>query len=336
MKIILYSAVKDKDLFSRVGFYRDDINALSMRGDKVVAVNSLLKILVGRPHLVIGYFFSNSLFAALLGRLMCARVILTGGADQISPVLSSGYKLLLRRLVALLCLILSHRILLSCSDDVLNFRSICFGINFLERKIELVKHVVIATPLGGRVPVDGEFDAFTICWMGAESNVRRKGVDKAIRMIAQLHQIGVNARLKVAGTDGPGKRYLEDLARDLNVSAYICFLGPISESEKNALFSKGSVYLQLSMHEGFGVAAAEAYFSGMNVVHSNKGGLKDVIGERGIVVEPSFIENSDLKWVRSFYAKFLQYRVNVKSLEKDIYKYSTKMRSDAFFNHHDV
>lgn len=332
MNICLYSAVDSKSLFDRVGFYRDDIKALSLRGDGVFATNSLRELLKFKPALVVGYFFSKSILAALLGRVIGARIILTGGADQISPALLSGYPLFVRRATALLGLLLAHRVLLSCTDDVINFRKLCFGIRALQNKIELVNHVVVPTPLPRivRVPVEGEFHAFTLCWMGNEGNVRRKGVDKAIRLIARLREMGVDARLDVAGTNGPGKKFLEDLTLELDVTEHVHFMGAISEEEKNDLFSHGSVYLQLSEHEGFGVAAAEAFFSGMIVVHSNKGGLGDVIGEHGLVIDPTLVEQGDLTWVRDFYAKFLQYRINPDFLEKNLQKYFIKVRSDAF------
>lgn len=149
-----YSSVVDKELFSRVGFYRDDIKALSLQGDNVLATNSLLELLKFKPALVVGYFFSKSILAAFFGRVIGARVVLTGGADQISPALLSGYRLLVRRAAALLALLLAHRVFLSCTDDVVNFRKLCFGIRALQNKIELVNHVVVPTPLSRslRVP----------------------------------------------------------------------------------------------------------------------------------------------------------------------------------------
>jgi len=332
IKICLYSAVDSKDLFHRIGFYRDDMKALSLRGDEVLPTNSIWELWKFRPKLVVGYFFSKSILAALVGRLIGARIILTGGADQISSVLLSGYKLAVRRIMALLCLLLAHRILLSCTDDVRNFHQISFGIKALRKKIEFVNHVVVPTSLSRiiRTPVEGEFRAFTLCWMGSEGNVRRKGVDKAIRLIARLRSLGVDAHLEIAGTDGPGKSFLENLTLELGVTKNVSFLGVISEEDKNDRFSHESVYVQLSEHEGFGVAAAEAFFSGMIVVHSNKGGLRDVIGEHGLVVDPSGVEQESTAWVRDFYAKFLQYRVNPDFLEKNLQQYSIKMRCDAF------
>lgn len=333
MKVCLYSAVEEIAIFQRVGFYRDDLAALKMRSKQAIATNSVREIIRFRPDLIVGYFFGRSVFAALVGRLIGARVILTGGADQISPVLLSGCRLFIHRVFAFLCLVFGHRILLSCTDDFANFKKLCLGIQLLEKKLDLVNHVVIPSPLSRLINVNrmGRFSAFTLCWMGSEGNAKRKGVDRSIKLIALLRKVGVDASLDIAGTDGPGRMFIEGLIRDLDLVEHVCFLGAISEDDKNRRLAQSDVYMQLSEHEGFGVAAAEAFFSGMIVVHSNKGGLRDVIGENGLIVDFSMIDDANLNAVRGFYSQFLRYEVNTEFLQKNLANYSIQMRSDAFY-----
>ncbi|MET0107025.1 MAG: glycosyltransferase family 4 protein [Sedimenticola sp.] len=330
--ICLYSSVGDKQLFSRVGFYRDDVLALSSRCSNVYATNSLRDLFKLRPGLVVGYFYSKALLAAIIGRIIRAEVILTGGADQISPILQKGIKLYIHRCLAFLCLLFANKVLLSCTDDVHNFKNISLGISRLSNKIKYAPHVVQPSPLKGRTrePVPGEFHAFTICWMGSVENVVRKGVDRAIRLVAMLRDIGIDATLEVAGTGGPGLEYLQRIAEELSVASAIRFLGPISEEEKNKKYSFGSVYIQLSLHEGFGVAAAEAFFSGMLVVHSNKGGLSDVIGESGYILDIEELVNSGASGVHDFYRSFLKYRINHDHATAEKKKYSINTRAKSF------
>lgn len=331
MKILFYSPVKDVNLFERVGFYRDDINALSLKGDEVIVTNRLLKLLFVKPEMIVGYFYSKALFAAILGRIIRAEVILTGGADQISPVLVSGFNLLKNRVFAFFCLVFAHRILLSCNDDVVNFNILSFGIRCLRKKIELVNHVVIpvCTPEEKKITNKGKFDAITLCWMGSEGNAIRKGVDTSIELIARLRQNKIDARLKIAGSDGPARFFIEQLINKYNISDYVTFLGPISEEDKRKHFLEANIYLQLSLHEGFGVAAAEAFFSGMTVIHSNKGGLKDVIGEKGIVFDHKVFASDDE--IKLFYRNVLNYNLDSDSLKNELLNYSIQARSNAFF-----
>jgi len=330
--ICLYASVSDKQLFSMVGFYRDDLLALSSRGSKVNATNSVWELFKIRPNLVVGYFYSKSLLAAIIGRIIGAKVVLTGGADQISPVLQKGVKLYVHRCLAFLCLMFANKVLLSCTDDVKNFRKISFGVSWLLGKIKYAPHVVQPSPLKGQIrePVPGEFHAFTICWMGSVENVQRKGVDRDIRLIAKLRSIGVDATLEVAGAGGPGLEYLQRIADELSVGSAVRFIGTISEDEKNHKFSFGSVYIQLSLHEGFGVAAAEAFFSGMIVVHTNKGGLGDVIGDDGFILDFEELFNTGTSGVHDFYSSFLEYRINHAHIASVIKKYSIKTRAKSF------
>ncbi|WP_210546267.1 glycosyltransferase family 4 protein [Rhodoferax sp. PAMC 29310] len=338
MKYCLYSSIDDVNLFERVGFYRDDISALRLNGAKVLATNSLIQVFCFRPYIIVGYFYSKSLVVAILGRLIGSRVLLTGGADQISPALLQGYRLFNRRVIAFLCLLFANKILLSCSDDLVNFKKLCFGIFWLEDKIVFVNHVVIPAPVirPFNPHKSNQFSAFTLCWMGSISNVKRKGVDRAIKLVGLLRQIGVDATLDIAGSNGPGKRYLEDLINKINLNPYVKLLGPISEEEKNKRFSSGHVYLQISEHEGFGVAAAEAFFSGMVVIHSNRGGLSDVIGENGVILDPLVIDRGNTNEINEFYLLYLDYRVNNDYLKNMINDYSLKMRSDAFLKYGNV
>ncbi len=332
MKSCLYSSVKDKALFSRVGFYRNDLEALKLCSDEALITNSIFELVRFKPDLIVAYFFTKSILAAVCGRLIGARIIIGGGGDQFSPVLGSGLRLFVHRVLAFICLLLAHRISLSCTDDLVNIKKLCFGFKFLEKKLHFDNHVVIPSPLLRVVENDRtiQFAAFTLCWMGSEGNVRRKGVDRAVRLISMLRTLNVDASLNIAGTDGPGRVFLEKLIHELDLIDHVHILGAISEDEKNKRLAEGCVYIQLSEHEGFGVAAAEAFFSGMIVVHSNKGGLRDVIGENGLIVDLAVIDNSDIDAVCNFYTQFLNYKINTEFLKNNLKNYSIQMRSEAF------
>lgn len=332
MRSCLYSPLGDIALFDRVGFYRDDFNALKFYGDSVIATNSIFDVLSYKPDLVVCYFYSKSFFAGVISRIFGSKVIYTGGADQICPTLRSGVSLYLRKILAFFCLIVSHRVLLSCTVDYDNFKKLAFGLSFLSNKVELVPHIVI--PLCAPTQKENykkyAFNAFTIAWMGSVDNVVRKGVDRAIRLVSLLRNEGIEAQLAIAGTDGPGRIYLESLVSELNLSKFVIFLGAISEQEMRECFLASSIYLQLSEYEGFGVAAAEAFFSGMVVIHSNAGGLKDVIGERGIVINPQQIDASNREAVLKMYNDYLDYTVDEEFLTTELDKYSLHRRAAAF------
>jgi glycosyltransferase involved in cell wall biosynthesis len=327
----LYSAVSDPSLFSRVGFYRDDLAAMATMGVEVYPIFRISDVWKFRPSVLVGYFYSRSLGAAVVGRLIKARVVLTGGADQISPSLSSGLRLAVHRLVAFLCLCVAHKVVLSCAEDYQEFKRVAMGRRWLLAKLVKAPHVV--RPSGDARSVSrqvaGEFRAFTICWLGSIENAKRKGLDRAIQLIAALRDIGVDATLDIAGTAGKGLAFIEELANYHKVSPFVRFCGAISDEEKDQRYLKGAVYLQLSRYEGFGVAAAEAFLSGMIVVHTNKGGLRDVISDNGIIIDVEELLAGGRERIAGFYNAFLSFEVDRHLLIEESRKYSVEARAKS-------
>ena len=310
MKVCLYSPVDDVSLFATVGFYRDDLIALGWGGEEVSATNSLAEVWGTRPDVLVGYFYTRSLFPAALARLRGGRAIFTGGADSISPKLSHGRALLLRRLTAISCAVVAERIVVPSEEDLNNFRALLSRSSRLSRKVQRAPHVVnvpdVAVP--PRPALVGRFSAFTICWMGTTGNAVRKGVDRSVELIAGLASIGTDATLTIAGVDGPGWPHIQELARERGVGDRVKFVGRISEAEKLAYFRESDAYLQLSRHEGFGVAAAEALCAGIPVIHTGQGGLRDAIGEGGLLVNDDSRDYSSPEWIAQFLEAFTSFR----------------------------
>jgi glycosyltransferase involved in cell wall biosynthesis len=61
--------------------------------------------------------------------------------------------------------------------------------------------------------------------------------------------------------------------------------GFVPDDELNNLYAKAKIYLQPSLHEGFGMSVAEAMRYGCVPVVSKYGALPEVVGDAGIVLE---------------------------------------------------
>jgi glycosyltransferase involved in cell wall biosynthesis len=85
--------------------------------------------------------------------------------------------------------------------------------------------------------------------------------------------------------DGSLRDELEDLAEQLGVSPMIRFLG--FRKDIRELLPKMDIYVQPSLYEGFCTAVTEAMASGLPIVASDVGGIKDIIthGETGYLTE---------------------------------------------------
>jgi glycosyltransferase involved in cell wall biosynthesis len=123
---------------------------------------------------------------------------------------------------------------------------------------------------------------------------------------------------------------------DLGVYDFVNFLGVISEEEKFYLLQKSDAYLQLSTREGFGVAAAEALLCGVPVIHSNRGGLNDVIGDKGIILELDSLEHFDGEDISLLLNKVRKFHLNNDILKNLRLMYSLESRSRYFSKELDV
>lgn len=76
---------------------------------------------------------------------------------------------------------------------------------------------------------------------------------------------------------------IETLKADAASNVY--FTGFVSDEELAGYFSRASVYVQVSLHEGFGLSVAEAMTAGCWPVISNVCSLPEVIGKHGIILD---------------------------------------------------
>ncbi len=111
--------------------------------------------------------------------------------------------------------------------------------------------------------------------------VTKSGVDIAIKALVELKKESVDIDLIIAG-DGPLRKELEKLRKDLRVSSNVHFLGSIPrdkvlELAKNALAVLVPSIPSDGVVEATSIAAIEAMACGTVVIASNVGGLAEII-----------------------------------------------------------
>jgi glycosyltransferase involved in cell wall biosynthesis len=112
---------------------------------------------------------------------------------------------------------------------------------------------------------------------------RYKRVDVLIRAFARFRR--PDAVLEIAGT-GPELPRLRELARSLDLSRRVRFLGFISESDKLSLLRRAWATLLASPKEGWGITNLESAACGTPVIAYDAPGLRDSVrdGETGYLV----------------------------------------------------
>lgn len=101
--------------------------------------------------------------------------------------------------------------------------------------------------------------------------------------LAQLPTSNLNYQLCIAG-DGPLRGDLVALALQLGIANHVQFLGV--RHDVADLMSAADVFVLSSAWEGFGLVVAEAMACERVVVATDCGGIREVVGESGYLVNP--------------------------------------------------
>lgn len=117
----------------------------------------------------------------------------------------------------------------------------------------------------------------------------RKGVDVLLRALASLRAPGDGRiDLLIAG-DGPQREPLEALARELQLTSRVLFVGPVAGDEKVWLLKHARAVVLPTRHwEAFPLVVLESYAAGRPVIGTRAPGLADKIieSQTGWLAEP--------------------------------------------------
>lgn len=108
------------------------------------------------------------------------------------------------------------------------------------------------------------------------SNLRRKGHEPFVRAAALLPDVSF---VLVGNWKDETIKYLRSIA-----TANVTFTGRLSDEALLDCYRKAAVYVQPSLHEGFGLSVAEAMLAGCVPVTTRAGSLPEVTGEWGVLL----------------------------------------------------
>jgi L-malate glycosyltransferase len=167
-----------------------------------------------------------------------------------------------------------------------NLRDETYKIFTIEKEIEVIYNFVDVARFS-RKPID----AFkkVIAPKGERilmhaSNFRKiKRVQDVVKIFHEVHK-ELPSKLLFVG-DGPERQMAEELSRSLGVCDDVRFVGKQEQMED--ILAIADLFLLTSDYESFGLAALEAMASGVPVVSTNAGGLKEIMiqGQTGYMAE---------------------------------------------------
>lgn len=281
-RVLFYSSVKDVNLLLITGFYSTDIRILTDLGYCVQLTNSFFDYLkFWKYDIAFIYFWSKGLIPAVFSKFFSKRLFFTGGIDRLDKTYNkSKYDYLIRKIIFKLCATLSDANIIVSRSDMKNVREsgpLVSNLYYLPHVIEFDKYSYRNNHKENIIS--------TVVWMEDKENVVRKGADKLLYVFHEYLQLGSELSIQIIGSIGEGTTYLQKIATDLSIEDKVIFTGRISEDEKIQRLKASKYYFQLSLYEGFGIAAIEALAAGNIVIHSGRGGLADAINSSGILID---------------------------------------------------
>jgi len=139
-----------------------------------------------------------------------------------------------------------------------------------------VQSLDIVNPVS--VPLTSPLKLVTTCRL-----VSWKRVDSIIQAIGQIADVG----LVICG-DGPERKRLNALAKELGLTDRIYFAGQRNRNDTLALMASCDVFVLNSTYEGLPHVVLEAMSLGLPVIATSVGGTPELVknGETGLLIKP--------------------------------------------------
>lgn len=131
-------------------------------------------------------------------------------------------------------------------------------------------------------PLDGEYILFV------STLFPHKNVAFLIRVFAQVAKARPSIKLAIVGRDEVGiLADLQALVNRLGLTDQVDFMGAVSDQELLCLYQHARVFVFPSLVEGFGLSVLEAMAHRVPVVASNRTSIPQVVGDAGIILDPT-------------------------------------------------
>jgi len=120
----------------------------------------------------------------------------------------------------------------------------------------------------------------------------RKNVVSLIKSFKKLKERGFkDGKLVIAGNKG---WLYEEIFKEVghsDLKQEILFLGVVKDEDLPLLYNCADIFVYPSLYEGFGLPPLEAMACGIPVITSNTSSLPEVIGDAGIMIDPTDINS---------------------------------------------
>ncbi|MBW4648578.1 MAG: glycosyltransferase family 4 protein [Kastovskya adunca ATA6-11-RM4] len=147
----------------------------------------------------------------------------------------------------------------------------------------------------------------------------RKNIDRVIQCFARLvqEQNIQDLYLVLVGSKGwDYDKILEEISKQNFLKNRIILTGRVADEDLAAIYSNALAFVYPSFYEGFGLPPLEAMQCGVPVITSNTSSLPEVVGDAGIMVDPTDSDELCQSMLKIYNSPSLRETMSMKSLEQ--------------------
>ncbi|MGC9000732.1 glycosyltransferase family 4 protein [Caldisericum sp.] len=281
MKVCFFAGVKDKSLLTLMQWYANDILILRDLGFDVTIATKWSEI-PWNADLYFAWWPTKGILPLIKSKLSHKPVIVVAGGTEVVHSYNLEYNFtnsgLLKKKTIIFVLNNATKVLAISKAAEKEIKALVPKAN--------IETVYLSVDTETFSPVAGAKKdiIFTISHLNKE-NIYRKRILSIIRSARQIVDKFPELKFVIAGRKLDGFEQVVDEVKRLSLSNNFIFPGKISNDEKIEYFRRSLIYLQPTLHEGFGLAIAEAMSCGVPVVTSKVGAVEEVVGNCGIYVD---------------------------------------------------
>lgn len=278
-----FARLKDRKLLRLRQWYGSDIRLLEDLGFIVVVATKLREIPLN-CDLYFAWWATWSVFPLVIAKLCRKPIIVVAGGDEVLNSVRS--REFFSYHAKPFYVRLAIRFNLKYADSVLAVSQHILdeSIRLRARNAKVVYHGI---DVGKYRPVGSAEKRYilTICNLG-KGNWIRKRLHTLLRAIPLVVREYPDQEFVLLGEKGDGLSLVEHSVEQLGIEQNLIITGEVSEEKKMEYFQMSLMYVQPTIHEGFGVAIAEAMSCGLPVITSDVGAVREVVGDAGMYVDP--------------------------------------------------
>ena len=128
----------------------------------------------------------------------------------------------------------------------------------------------------------------TTCLLNVGSNHPRKNVFTILRTLQALKQKELPVHLLKTGADFTSEQKV--FLQTHNLEGCVTYVGKPNRATLVEIYNAADILLSPSLYEGFGITVLEAMACGTPVIASNVTSLPEVVGDAGVLVNPTDVD----------------------------------------------